>query len=151
MSDYTPSTGTAWLATLQTSTTKEFHRQAIITAISSGRLVNFNLRITLWHQGEESVLCFVLVCKIYHRGSAYFNHIWGLVLLWTAQRVNAEIHGVHCGPLPGIKSLHLWSCIPSLVVLASFALLWPMIFTAHPFWGTWSVFILGHTNFTISK
>lgn len=45
----------------QKSSALLFHRQAIITAIRLGGLVNLNLGITLWHQGEEDVLCCVLV------------------------------------------------------------------------------------------
>lgn len=36
-----------------------FHRQAIITAIRLGGLVNLNPGITLWHQWAELVLCVV--------------------------------------------------------------------------------------------
>lgn len=50
-----------------------FHRQAIITAIRLGRLVNLNLGITLWHQGGEDVLC---ACTL-------------VMLLWTTQRVKS--------------------------------------------------------------
>lgn len=48
---------------LQATTTKEllFRCQTIITAIRLRRLVNLHLGITLWHQGEEPVLCSVHV------------------------------------------------------------------------------------------
>lgn len=56
---------------MQGTTTKKllFHRQPIITAIRLGRLVNLNPGITLWHQGEELVLCACtqgLELNIYH-------------------------------------------------------------------------------------
>lgn len=54
---------------LQATTTKKllFHCQTIITAIRLRRLVNLHLGITLWHQGEEPVLCSVLVCQTHRR------------------------------------------------------------------------------------
>ena len=57
--------------TLQATTTKEllFRCQTIITAIRLRRLVNLHLGITLWHQGEEPVLCIVHARQTHRRGS----------------------------------------------------------------------------------
>lgn len=46
------------------------HHQAIITAIRLERLVNLNLGITKWHQGEEDVLCCVPKLNFHHRRGA---------------------------------------------------------------------------------
>lgn len=67
---HSPAIGTARLAIMQGTTTKKllFHCQAIITAKGLRRLVNLNLGITLWHQGEETVLCGSYVTFTAERG-----------------------------------------------------------------------------------
>lgn len=80
---------------LQATTTKELlvRCQTIITAIRLGRLVNLHLGITLWHQGEESVLCSVRVCQTHRRGS------------WTSsQRANAGTDLTQSGASPALSS-----------------------------------------------
>ena len=57
-----------------------FHRQAIITAVRLGRLVNLNLGITLWHQGEEDVLCCV-VCLYIGAGIKHLPQRGAVVVL----------------------------------------------------------------------
>lgn len=84
-----------------------FHRQAIITAIRLGGLVNLNPGITLWHQRAELVLC--VVCLYMRAGIKRSPQTrGGLVLLWTAPLFHVVYREVHVR-----SSSHLSSSQPT--------------------------------------